>query len=294
MGDGTTSLRYTQARRERECRFLWNRRHQETKKRLRRFPGLFLLLPPPRGQEGPAWQLSSPSVEEVETRFLREHSARSSRPEAFREYLAARREVDPHLTPFYQGAYFRSSKYSIHLATSQDRFVDRIRNAFGGGTAFSFALRAKREEKANGSADGGRAVVVAWGNWGRLPNALRNSGPTPGVGFRRFVHRRLASDRRPGGEVFRGNTVTVFEGMTSSICNACGRRVKNAVRGGERQLLGTESPIRRALGDGVPNPEAPAVGVRGRGGVWPAVEQGRAGLPEHPAGGAAPAAARRA
>jgi hypothetical protein len=224
MGDGTTSLRYTQARRERECRFLWNRRHQETKKRLRRFPGLILLVPPPRGQQGPAWQLPSPSVEEIETRFLREHSARSSRPEVFSEYLTARREVDPHLTPFYQGAYFRSSKYSIYLATksSQDRFVDRIRNAFGGGTA-------------NGRADGGRAVVVAWGNWGRLPNALRNSGPTPGVGFRRFVHRRLASDRRPSGEVFRGNTVTVFEGMTSSICNACGRRVENAVMGGERQ-----------------------------------------------------------
>jgi hypothetical protein len=109
----------------------------------------------------------------------------------------------------------RTSKYSVYLATkaSQDKFVDRVRNAFGGPPGAE------------------RAIVVVWGNWGgggSHPNALRNQGPTPGIGFRRFVHRRLVNDRRHG-KAFRGNTLTTFEGMTSSVCNDCGHRVANVV-----------------------------------------------------------------
>lgn len=82
-----------------------------------------------------------------------------------------------YLRSFYEGSFFRSSKYSVYLAkkASQDRLVDRLRNVFGAGN---------------------KAVVVFWGNWGAAPNALRNGPPTPGIGLRRFVHRRLLHDRR--------------------------------------------------------------------------------------------------
>jgi hypothetical protein len=135
-----------------------------------------------------------------------------------------------YLRSFYEGSFFRSSKYSVYLAkkASHDRLVDRLRNVFGAGN---------------------KAVVVFWGNWGAAPNALRNGPPTPGIGLRRFVHRRLLHDRRrvesvaDGGggpskavvEEFRGVTLTTFEGGTSSVCNACGARVENV--NGQHRLL---------------------------------------------------------
>ena len=131
------------------------------------------------------------------------------------EYLDARQRVGSYLRHFYEGAYFRSRKYSVYLATkaSKDKLVDKLRDTFGSG---------------------GRAIVIFWGNWGRHPNALRNGPPTPGIGLRRFIHRRLASDRRHG-QVFNGTTLTTFEGGTSSVCNACGERVQN-VKGVDGQL----------------------------------------------------------
>ena len=119
-----------------------------------------------------------------------------------------------YLRGFYDGAFFRSSKYSVYLAkkASQDRLVDRLRNVFGAGN---------------------KAVVVFWGNWGARPNGLRNGPPTPGIGLRRFIHRRLLNDRRRvgpgqhhGGEAavkvaeLKGGTLTTFEGGTSSSRNA--------------------------------------------------------------------------
>ena len=76
-----------------------------------------------------------------------------------------------------RGFDFRTSKYTKYWGkkSSEDSLVDKIRKKFG---------------------TDGKAIVIFWGNWGKAPNALRNGPPTPGIGIRRFVHRRLLNDRR--------------------------------------------------------------------------------------------------
>lgn len=98
MGDGTTTLNYSAARRRRECRFLWNSRNQEAKKTSRRFPELRLGLAAIPG---------APSVKEIESLYLRQFSSRSCTADGFAAYLSARSAVDAQLTSFYCGAYFR-------------------------------------------------------------------------------------------------------------------------------------------------------------------------------------------
>jgi len=206
MTDGTKTLRYTNARRDRECRFRQVRLATEDKKRKwfcngLRLPGVDLATNEPFE--------NSPSIQDVETKFLRSVTSTSCKPDRFDAYLLARRRVQAHLKAFYRQTFFRSSKYSVYLAkkSSEDKLVDRIRDTF---------------------AEEGKALVVFWGNWGLQPNRLRNGPSTPGIGLRRFIHRRLSADRCNGVTYF-GTTLTVFEGRTSSVCNACGAAVQNVV-----------------------------------------------------------------
>ena len=72
-----------------------------------------------------------------------------------------------------------------------------------------------------------------------LRGTLRRSRKTstPGIGLRRFIHRRLSADTRNGITYF-GTTLTVFEGYTSSVCNACGGAVQNVVGVAAKPRLG--------------------------------------------------------
>ena len=163
MTDGEKTLRYTNARRDRECRFRQVRLATEDKKRNWFCNGLVLPVAP-TGQ----WRLrrhdldpgtnerfeGSPSIEDVETKFLCSVTSKSCKLDRFEAYLAARERVQVHLKAFYSQTFFRSSKYSVYLAkkSSEDKLVDRIRNTF---------------------AEKGKALVIFWGNWGRRPKASR-------------------------------------------------------------------------------------------------------------------------
>jgi hypothetical protein len=201
LTDGVKTLRYTKARRDRECRFLQHQEKALDKKQHRCCFDLEL----PIGNT----ILKAPTIEEIETVFLTTFNTKSCSADRFAAYLQGRRLVAPHLYAFYRGAYFRSRKYSSYLAkkASEDKLVDRIRNTFGSN---------------------GKAIVIFWGNWGQQPNSLRNNPSTPGIGLRRFIHRRLKNDVRHGVTYF-GTTLTVFERKTSSVCNACGCAVKHVV-----------------------------------------------------------------
>lgn len=143
------------------------------------------------------------------TRLLRSEFCQAAE---FDAYVKARATVDAYMRKFYESAFLRNQKYSTYLAkkASEDRLVDRLRNKFGGTT------------------DQPKAIVLAWGNWGAFPNALKGCGPSPGIGLCRRIHARLQRDRRSRTVELRGGTLTVFEGMTSSVCNACGGSVSEA------------------------------------------------------------------
>jgi len=203
-------LTYTQARRERECRFKQTSERLANASFFRVLQGLSLRWTD--SSTGQDTVLISPSVSDVTSKYLSRFNSKTCRADDFAAYVKARMEVEKHLRPFYESGFLRHQKYSIYLAkkASEDRFIDKIRNTFGG---------AKR------STDKQKAIFIAWGNWGRRPNALRGMSSSPGIGFRRRIHQRLTMDRRSSGIVVSGGTLTTFEGMTSSCCHSCGGTV---------------------------------------------------------------------
>ena len=203
LTDGVTTFRHTQARRERECRHKQSSEHRIDMKRKTVFTDLVLPL-----SDGSI--LQSPSVEDIETRYLRDFNSKTCNGDRFLAYLTARTQVAHHLSGFYQRAFFRSNKFTVYLGTKScnDKLVDRIKNAYRG--------------------ENGQTIVIMWGNWGQRPNALRNGPSTPGIGLRRMVHRRLSNDTRHGITHY-GFTATVCEMKTSSVCNACGANVEHAM-----------------------------------------------------------------
>ena len=194
---------HTLGKRERQCRQLQTRERTLEKRRKTAYEGVTLQL-----RDGET-NLTNPSVEDIETRYMREHNLKSCYGSKFLEALNGRALVSNLLKPFYEQAYFRSNKYTVYLGTKScnDKLVDEIRDVFG---------------KNN------KTIVILWGNWGQHPNALRNGPPTPGIGIRRMIHHRLSNDTRNGITYF-GSTLTVCEMRTSSICNACGGDVEHIV-----------------------------------------------------------------
>ena len=207
------TLIYTKARRDRECRFKKTSERTANSSSCRVLKGLTLRwIDPTTGQDV---EMISPTVSDVCTKYLSRFTAKTCDANSFDAYIKARAEVERQLRPFYESAFFRHQKYSVYLAkkASEDRLIDRIRNKFGGA-----ASRDNRQQ----------AIFIAWGNWGKRPNAIKGTGSTPGIGLRRKVHQRLAVDRRFGVQL-NGGTMTTFEGMTSSCCNSCGELVSQFV-----------------------------------------------------------------
>jgi len=215
-------LVYSQAKRARQCRHFRTRLMTEKRKKSTVFDDVELTL-------GDGTVLTNPTVEDVETRYLKEHGLKTCVCDTFLARLNARAVVKQYLKPFYEKIFFRSSKYAVYLATkaSNDKLVDKIRNVFG---------------------KDGKTIVVFWGNWGQRPNALRNGPSSPGIGLRRFIHRRLANDTRKGVTHY-GFTLTVCEMKTSSVgvaarqqscrvCNACGGNVANIVNSAALRPIG--------------------------------------------------------
>ena len=200
---------HTRGKREKQCR-QFQTRERTLAKRRNAILGTTL-----RFRDG-VTELQNPSVEDIETMYLKDYSLKTCYGARFTESLEARAVVGHLLKPLYEQVFFRSSKYAVYLGTKScnDKLFDQIRNAFG---------------KDN------KTIVILWGNWGQQPNALRNGPPTPGIGLRRIIHRRLSNDTRNGTTHF-GFTLTVCEMKTSSICNACGGNVEHIVNPQGEQL----------------------------------------------------------
>jgi len=193
---------HTLGKRERQCRHKQTREMTLVKRRKTVFGQVRLRL-----QDGT--ELFSPSVEDIETKYLKDSSLKTCFIDRFSASLGTRVVVSHLLKQFYERAFFRTNKYAVYLGTKacNDKLFDQIRNTFG------------KDDK---------TIVIFWGNWGQRPNSLRNGPPTPGIGLRRLIHRRLSNDTRNGTTHF-GFSVTVCEMKTSSICNACGGDVAHAV-----------------------------------------------------------------
>ena len=112
-------------------------------------------------------------------------SRKSSTVQPFVRYLALRLQVSVILRPFFHRLGHRRRRYRALLGrkSTEDKLIHNIERVFGPDT------------------------VIFWGNWGRNRN-LKNQPPTPGIGLRRQVAKRL-------------QTITYDERMSSSLCFEC-------------------------------------------------------------------------
>lgn len=112
-------------------------------------------------------------------------SAKSCMRSAYENYLRTRAAVSTELSAFFKRPLFRAQRYDAYVGrrASMDRFVSRIKAAFGAVTA------------------------ILYGDWGRMPN-LKHQPPSPGVGLRRSLCSHF--------QVF-----LVHEAYTSSVCPRC-------------------------------------------------------------------------
>lgn len=125
--------------------------------------------------------LMSPNVSSVVTQFLGSFCAKTCFADKFSAYLKARLRVDTRLREFYESGFLRNRKLTAYWKkkSSQDRLVHRISKTFASACG-------------DGDASSPAHLHILWGNWGRKPNALKGSSSTPGIGLRRYVHKRLS------------------------------------------------------------------------------------------------------
>ncbi len=184
------AMRYTGAQRRHESGELLQKMARERLKRQVRLKGVGFIT-----RSG--HYMSSPTVTEVETQYLRGASSRSCVIEVFAKYVRRRMTVEQPMEAFYRHARWRSERMSAKMKRrrSEQAFVQRIKEKFG---------------------IEGRQLAILYGNWGRRPN-LKNQAPSPGVGLRRLIHRYIT-------------TITVAEWYTSSRCANCFGDVVEACR----------------------------------------------------------------
>lgn len=95
------------------------------------------------------------------------------------------------LEALYQATIFRRHKFRAWSGrkSSEDKFINALLKRFNTDS---------------------RRLVIMYGDWGRNPN-IRHSPPTPGIGLRRRIHKRVP-------------TISTPERNTSSVCFDCGQR----------------------------------------------------------------------
>lgn len=160
-------------------------------------------------------------LEQYETEVLNKFPKKSCILKNFVNYCSHReiRKVD--FEKVYYHPYFRESKFTTYCQTkaSENKFIEKIVKTFSKPNINYKNKNCLTEEiKENASIDCKhiKNIVIAWGNWGKNPNALKNGAPTPGVGIRRRFEKYF-------------DIPVVCEKMTSQTCPCCGgvKTVKN-------------------------------------------------------------------
>ena len=152
-------------------------------------------------------------LESYETTVMNQHCKRSCCFDSFKGYCIARKAKERELAAFYNQPVFRQFKYLNYCKTksSELRFIDRVTKTFCCNINCqkkSHCMNQTLKDNLNTPVQERKDIVIAWGNWGARPNALKGCCPTPGIGIRR----RFSS-------YFK--TVTINEYLTSQRCPCC-------------------------------------------------------------------------
>jgi hypothetical protein len=187
MTDGVKCLRYTKGQREQDT-FALQRRKASLRFR------------------------EKAGVAVVETEELSKYSKKSCTYDVFKQYITSKTKMSTELVHVYSRPFFRQSKFTHHAkqASSEMKFFAKVHQTFN-STPPNHALFPKSKtpkECKNNQNLVTNGVEIAYGDWGRHPNALKGCAPTPGIGFRRRINRFFP-------------TFTVPEHGTSKTCPCC-------------------------------------------------------------------------
>lgn len=184
--DGSKTLRYTRKQRDQDT--FKTQRTQETLKRKR-----------------------NAGLETYETQVLNRYPKNSCHSEVFQRYAVMRKRKEEAFLEVYGHPVFREFKFTNYCKakSSEQRFTDRVFKAFSKpSTGVKPCMTPWMKENATKEVTAMNGLLIGWGNWGKLPNALKGCAPTPGIGIRK----RMES-------FFK--TVTVNEYLTSQTCPCC-------------------------------------------------------------------------
>jgi hypothetical protein len=166
------------------------------------------------------------SVAEVQE-LMKGGNSRSCEVETFDTYVRLRLKYESFLESCYARAVFRNHRFRSYCRRKSwtDMTIDAIDAKFS-GPCRSEPHAWMRKNAINDPVykriisearkDTHKQLVIAYGNWGRS-TTLRGNKPTPGIGLRRAIHKRIP-------------TYTQCEHYTSQVCPCCHHRcVDNAV-----------------------------------------------------------------
>jgi hypothetical protein len=173
--------------------------------------------------------LHNPSLDQYETVWLSHTSSKTCVYSSFKDYIARREGMAQVATQVYAHAHFRQSKFCQWAMSkgSDDSFADKLLKFFSEPVKkFPKPWQADSQDPVDlvilesiFNEPDNKTIVIAYGNWGKTPNALKGCAPTPGIGLRRRVDAKLRELQkvRAGFPI----TITTPEDYTSQTCPCC-------------------------------------------------------------------------
>ena len=135
----------------------------------------------------------------------------------------------------YNKPTFRNDRFTKYTLkeSSEDKLLNNLENFINNKRNKTHKNYSPEVIKSNVTKDDFDAVIMFYGDWGKSPN-LKNSAPTPGIGLRRKIHKRLIP------------TVTVNEHYTSKTCPCCRERtLKNPKLIGPERIVSEKHHLLR-------------------------------------------------
>jgi hypothetical protein len=155
------------------------------------------------------------NIDQLECEQLSQMSSKSCLLDAFISYVRMKFQNQIAFKKVYEKPYFRERKFTSWSTTesSEMKFARKVETVFCPAKTTNTRKLKRGWVPEALTLNAAKAVtrdnlVIAWGNWGRNPNALKNGAPTPGIGIRRSFERFF-------------KTETIDEHLTSQTCPDC-------------------------------------------------------------------------
>lgn len=224
LTDGVKNLAYSSGWRNKKTLKTARARQQLDIRNTHRVEGTFELagFVDDDGDRQEEWTSVNPTLAQYECDIMSQHNSRSCILGTFLGYLNSRAGASPTAKPMYRRPIFRQHKFLTYCKVKgvDAQFINKIAPFFLSGdqrqvpawmrNSDDAMIRdmivanhvAAKEVKTN--------ICILYGNWGGSPN-LRGSAPTPGIGLRRKIEKKV-------------HTVTTPEPFTSQTCPCCRQR----------------------------------------------------------------------